>query len=185
MARWPNWGKRMWPALLLAVAAGCTVSVQPWTRPVAAPTHAEPGPAGAAGFKAPMPTPYAPGYPPGAYPPNTSAANESVSQLIKQLNETEDQRKALYEQVQTLKKISRDRDDNLQHASYEMEESTKQIKRTREEVRQFGTEMDDLRDRLRKLEEMRNALKPLMDEMIYHLEHEKDARAPRSAASAK
>lgn len=188
MARWPNWGKMTWPALLLlAGSAGCTVSVQPWTKPTAPTAHADPGPAGAtpAGFKAPMPTPYAPGYPPSAYPPNTGAANESVAQLIKQLNETEDQRKALYEQVQSLKKIARERDDNLQHASYEMEESTKQLKRTRAEVRQFGTEMDDLRERLRKLEDMRTALKPLMDEMMYHLEHEKETKAPRLSNSTK
>jgi uncharacterized coiled-coil DUF342 family protein len=55
-----------------------------------------------------------------------------------------------------------------------MEESTKQIKRTREEVRTFGSEIDELRDRVRKLEEMRTALKPLIDEIMFHLERERD-----------
>ncbi len=163
MASWHNWGKLTWSGLLLACSAGCTVSVQPWTKPTAPTTHLDPAAPGAnaAGFKGPMPAAYPQGYPPGSYPPtyppNAGAANESVSQLIKQLNETDDQRKALLDQVQNLKKIARERDDNLQHASYEMEESSKQLKRTREEVRQFGADMDDLRERLRKLEEMRSA----------------------------
>ena len=109
-----------------------------------------------------------------------------MAQLIKQLNETDDQRKALLDQVQTLKKAARERDDNLQHASYEMEESAKQLKRTREEVRQFTSELSDLRDRMRKLEEMRASLKPLIDEIMFHLEHEKTAaKAPAATISAK
>ena len=88
--------------------------------------------------------------------------------------------------VQGLKKLSRERDDNLQHASYEMEESVKQLKKTREEVRQFSGELEDLRDRMRKLEEMRTALKPLMDEIMFHLERDKEpSRLSRSAAPAK
>ena len=199
MASWRSLGGIRWSAvLLLAAGAGCTISVQPWTKPTPPTTHLDPalGPPNAAGFKAPLPTPYPPGYPPSgyppngyppsAYPPNASAGNESVSQLIKQLNETEDQRKALLDQVQNLKKSARDREDNLQHASYEMEESSKQLKRTREEVRQFGGEMDDLRERMRKLEEMRSALKPLMDEILFHLEREKEsAKAPHPPTAGK
>src|SRR5437868_1541116 len=161
-------------ALAVTAPVGCTISIQPWTRPFALPQTSEP-PLGNPAYKAPMPNPYAPnyplpgqngyppggypngyppngsapnGYPPNAYPPNgyppiaygSSAGNESIAQLIKQLNETDDQRRALLDQVQGLKKSSRERDDNLQHASYEMEESVKQLKKTREEVRQFSGE---------------------------------------------
>jgi hypothetical protein len=183
-------------AILLAASMGCTVSVQPWTKPHPAVVAPEPpmgSPPGA--FKAPVPNPYPNyppnafppnGYPPYTYPPNPAAGNESTAQLIKQLNEMDDQRKAFQDQAQVLKKQLRERDDNLQHASYEMEESSKQLKRTREEVRQFSGELDDLRDRMRKLEEMRTALKPLIDEIMFHLEREKESsKAPRMPASNK
>jgi prefoldin subunit 5 len=177
--------------LLLTSAAGCTISIQPWTKPVP-PTQEPPLAAthNPSGFKAPMPATYPTGpYPPGAYPgpyPNNGAGNESVSQLIKQFNEAEDQRKALQEQVHVFKKLSKERDDSLQQASYEMEESSKQLKRTREEFRQFGAEIDELRDRVKKLEEMRTALRPLIDEIMYHLEREKEAaKLPRVSTAPK
>ncbi len=185
------------PFLLTAVA-GCTVSVQPWTKPSGPPAPDPQAAAATSAFKGPMPTPLPPnpnlpnpyqGYPqnpygPGLYGPNGAANNESMSQLIKQFNETDDQRKALADQVQTLKKQARERDEHLQHASFEMEDSSKQLKRTREEVRQFTSELDDLRERMRKLEEMRAALKPLIDEIMYHLEHEKEAAKSARAAPA-
>src|SRR5262249_29830805 len=126
----------------LSAAMGCTISIQPWTRH-AATAPAPDAPPGSAGFKAPMPNPYPPGnlpspyppnayppnaYPPGAYAPNPAGGNESMAQLIKQLNEAEDQRKVLSDQVYSLKKQARERDDNLQHASFEMEESTKHLR---------------------------------------------------------
>jgi ABC-type transporter Mla subunit MlaD len=210
MRRWQHLSGIVGLAGLLGrAAAGCTISIQPWTKPIPLGQTPEP-PLGNPAFKAPMPNPYPPnyplplpngyppngyppnGYPAGAYPPNApsaygpsaSAGNESIALLIKQMNETEDQRKVLLDQVQTLKKASRERDDNLQHASYEMEESTKQLKRTREEVRQFAGELDDLRERMRKLEDMRTALKPLIDEIMIYLEREKETpKSPRAAAA--
>jgi hypothetical protein len=201
MRDWKRKSGMAMPALLLLAAAGCTISVQPWTKPHPVPPSPEPPLANPAAFKAPMPSAYPPpaGYNPGVYPPNgmppnpypagayapnPSANNEYTATLVQRLNEAEDQRKSLQEQVQSLKKISRERDDNLQHASYEMEESTKLLKRTREEVRQFAGELDDLRERMRKLEEMRTALKPLIDEIMYHLEREKEtAKLPRAPAA--
>src|SRR5438046_7843744 len=104
--------------LMLLAAAGCTVSVQPWTKPGAGPAGMESGTPGflPAGFQAPMPRPV-PG-PPAA--PN----NETMVQLIKQYNEADDHRKALQEQVQTFKKQLKDREDSLRLASHEMEESS-------------------------------------------------------------
>jgi hypothetical protein len=183
-------GVALW---LLCATAGCTVSVQPWTKQhaPAPPDPAAGALAGPGGFKAPPPGTLPPGpnganpfpaagYPPsgygqGPYPQNQGQANESTAQLIKLNNDLEDSRRALLDQVQTLKKQARERDENLQHASYEMEESAKQTKRTREEMRQFGAEVDDLRDRVRKLEEMKVALKPLIEEIMFHLEREKEA----------
>src|SRR5947207_2893740 len=104
-------GKRVGPALLLATAfTGCTVSVQPWTKPAPAGPEAAAAAAAAAKGQVPyaanyppnglnpnLPAPngfpsaaYAQGYTPGGYqpgPPSTSAANESTSLLIRQLNE--------------------------------------------------------------------------------------------------
>src|SRR5437868_54669 len=85
----------------LCLASGCMVSVQPWTKHPPSPA-ADPASANqAAGYKGPLPNPYAAyppnnlapaGYPPGAYPPHSypqsiGAGNESTAQLIKQLNE--------------------------------------------------------------------------------------------------
>jgi hypothetical protein len=194
MGSWKSVGPIVGPALLLMTAAGCTISIQPWTKPVVVAPQPDP-----AALKPPLPG-YPPnyppntappnGYPPGAYPPTpypatpypatTASLNEYNAQLVKQLNEKDDQNKALLDQMQGLKRLSRERDDYLQHASYEMDESSKQIKRTRDEVRQFSGEIEDMRERIRKLEEMRSALKPLLDEILYHLERDKEAaRLPR------
>jgi hypothetical protein len=206
MRSWQSLGGMIGLAMLLATAgAGCTVSIQPWTRPLPVAQTLEP-PLGNPAYKGPMPNPspanypapngypqggypangyppnaYPPGaYPPSAYGPGASAGNESIAQLIKQQNEAEDQRRALLDQVQSLKKVSRERDENLQHASYEMEESAKQLKKTREEVHQFAGELEDLRERMKKLEDMRTALRPLIDEIMFHLEREKESsKSPR------
>lgn len=159
-------------AVILICVEGCTISIQPWSKPVAvAPAPPDGMPPGMVpvgpqnplltkGGPAPMPT--APG------------TNEALSQLIKQYNEAEDHRKALLEQVNALKKQVKDRDEKLHHASYEMEESTQKIKRTRDEFRQWEGEMTELRERVRKLEDNRRAVGSLIEEILNHLDRPRE-----------
>ena len=149
---------------LCCLGAGCTISIQPWTKPVAVAPPAPPFPVDpTGGFQGPMPK---------ALPPGVG--NDTMVQLIKEYRDAEDHRKALVEQVQSLRKQLKDRDSNLQLALHEVEESTKQLKRTRDDMRNWQAEMDDLRDRIRKLEESRASLKPLIEEILHHLERNKE-----------
>jgi peptidoglycan hydrolase CwlO-like protein len=168
MWRWMKPAKVLGVGMLMLVVAGCTISIQPWTKPAApsVPVDAPPGhPYVPANYQGPAPKPF---------PPNVSASNEATSQMIRELKNAEDQRNALVDQVQSLRKQLKDREDNLRQASYEMDESSKYLKRTREEFRQWQTEMDDLRDRVRKLEDYRSALKPLIEEILHELYREKE-----------
>jgi hypothetical protein len=175
MWRWNKPAKTIGVGMLMLVVAGCTISIQPWTKPVA-PTPPLDGPAGHP--YAPPGQPYSPanfnGPPPRPLPPNISANNEVTSQMLRDFKNVEDNRNALLDQVQSLRKQLKDREDNLRQASYEMDESSKHLKRTRDEFRQWQTEMDDLRDRVRKLEDYRAALKPLIEEILHELYREKE-----------
>ena len=111
---------------------------------------------------------------PRPLPPNLAAANDSASQLVRQLNDLDEHRKVLLDQVQAMKKQLKERDDNVQRANYEMEESTRSMKRNIDEFHQWQAEMDDLRERLRKLEDYRATLKPLIEEIIHQLDREKE-----------
>ena len=157
-------------AALLLSAGGCTVSVQPWTKPTGGPNVADSGVPGLlpVGFQGQMQRPG------GAPTPAPAVNNEIFVQLTKQFNEADDHRKALLEQVQTLKKQVKDREDNLRHATYEIEESSTKLKHTREEFRQWETEMNELRERVKKLEDNRRAVGQLIEEILNHLERPRE-----------
>lgn len=162
---------------LLLFVGGCTISIQPWTKPVPVST-APTTPLDPNGMPSGM-IPIGPQTPQGLrsnpLAPNTPAAgNEAMSQLIKQFNEADDLRRALQEQVQTLKKQIKERDEKLHQASYEMEESTARIKKTRDEFRQWETEMNQLRERVRSLEEHRRLVTNMIDEILQHVERPRE-----------
>jgi vacuolar-type H+-ATPase subunit I/STV1 len=158
---------------VMAVMTGCTISIQPWTKPAPPPPQ----------------TPPFPDMNPNMMmkngQQNTPAKNEEATQLIKNLNEEQDLRKALQDQVVSLRKQLKDREDNLRLASFEMDESSKQIKRTREEFRQWQSEMDDLRERIRKLEEYRSSAKPLIEDIYRYLERDSEPKMFKYAAPQK
>jgi uncharacterized coiled-coil DUF342 family protein len=58
-----------------------------------------------------------------------------------------------------------------------MDESSKQIKRTRDEFRQWQAEMDELRDRIRELEKNRATMKPLIEDVLRQLERDREPNA--------
>lgn len=179
-----------WLATSLLGCAGCTISVQPWTKPVVTQPDPSAGMINPAGGVPPGMMQQG-GMPPGMIPPGMmqqgrqmppqmppmgggGVPNESISHLIKQYNEADDHRKALQEQVQYLSRQVKERDEGLRRATYEMEDSTKQIKRTKDELRQWQGEMDEMRDRMKKLEEERTALKPLIEDILGELERRKE-----------
>jgi hypothetical protein len=157
---------RIGAILFMAAIAGCTISIQPWTKP-----------------QPPPPAPFPDGGGPmnpnlmsknGGHGQNVPANNEETAQMIKKLNEEQDLCKALENQVETLKRDLKKREDTLRLASFEMDESTKQIKRTREEFRQWQSEMEELRERIRKLEDYRSSAKPLIEDIYRFLDRDKE-----------
>ena len=174
MAMWRQASTRLVTAsvgMVLLAAGGCTISVQPWTKASMAPAGPDAGASGVvpSNFQVPVPRPL-PGSGPGPGAPN----NETMVQLIKQYNEADDHRKALQDQVQTLKKQVKDREDNLRLASHEIEESSSKLKRTRDEFRQWEAEMTELRERVRKLEDNRKAVGQLIDEILKSVERPRE-----------
>ena len=120
--------------LLMAAVAGCTISIQPWTKqppPPATPPYPDAGP-----WNANMRN----GMPPQQ---NAPANNEERAPMIKTLNEEQDLRKAMTDRVESLKKRLKEREDSLRLTSFEIDETTKQIKRAREDFRQVQTETEE------------------------------------------
>ena len=177
-------------AILLA-STGCTISIQPWQRAV--PSTPVPAPVGITdpsaggfqpyGFQGPMPKPMpSVGGPLSFQGPN----NEAIAQMMKQANETEDLRRALQDQVNSLKKQLKERDDSLRLASHEIEESSTKIRKTREEFRQWESEMTEMRERVRKLEDNRRAVGLMIEEILQHLDRPREpVRLPSMDKSLK
>lgn len=165
-----------WIVLGLLFSGGCTVSITPWHKPTqAVPVDLATPPAAIPGI---------PGLNSRTQPP--AVMNESVAQLIKQHQDADDHRRALLEQVQTLKRQLKDREENLRHASHEVEESTKQLKRTRDDFRNWQAEMEELRDRIAALEKSRATLRPLIEDILNHLERPKEpSKLPSVGGSLK
>jgi chromosome segregation ATPase len=117
--------------------------------------------------------PTAAGRPPLTPGPNPGAEYFSVLQA--QLMAADENRKALEGQVVALKKELRDRDSSLERASHEVEQTWKNVQRTRDDVTRWKGEMEDLRDRIRKLEEERARLLPLVEGIIHQLDRDSGA----------
>jgi uncharacterized protein (DUF3084 family) len=85
--------------------------------------------------------------PNGAQIPPITARSPSdyVSQLAERLQSSEDGRQALANRVQVLESILREKDQTVLQTSHEVQESTKQMRRTREELLRLKQELDDSR----------------------------------------
>ena len=146
-------------AVPLLGSLGCTFSITPaWHAPAAMPagpsypiTPPIPGSA--------LPNPSGPGGPPNsAYPipqgppgmsgppPITSRSpSDYVSQLAERLQGSEDSRAALANRLQVLESALRDKDQAVLQTSHEVQESTRQMRKTREELQRLKQELDDSR----------------------------------------
>ena len=161
---------------LLGLAAGCTVSVQPWTKPGATPAAGDPnygvggGPQGVMTPQQALSRP--PGQPPG--PQQNQAGNEYLTSLLKRNSDLEADRSTTGQRLGELENQLRERDSKLQRAAHEINDSIAQVRRAKEEIRHYNTELDDLRDRVRRVEDERQILKPLVDEILNELDRKKE-----------
>ena len=156
---------------LLGLAAGCTVSVQPWSKPVAAPSDPGFGPQGVMTPQQALNRP--PGQPPGPqqYP---GGNNEYLTSLLKRNSDLEADRTISGQRLGDLEGQLRDRESKLQRAIHEINDSTTQVRRAKEEIRHYNQELEDLRDRVRRVEDERQILKPLVDEILSELDRKKE-----------
>ena len=165
--------------LLLLFTAGCTISIQPWSKPAA-----------------PYPTGFPPpGEPPGGLPPplgllggnaprppyGAAGNNDNMVKLIGQVQEAESQRKVLEGQVYELTRKLKDRDESVRLAGLEVDGATRQMKRTRDDLGRWQAELEDLQSRLKKLEDSRNGLKSLIEAVLRELEYDRETRRPSIA----
>ena len=148
---------------------GCTFSITPAIHMPAAAPAASPYPINPPipGSALPNPAGFPPGgLPPGGLPPGTvlppvSARSPSdyVSQLAERLQGAEDARQALANRVQVLEQSLRDKDQSVLLTSHEVQESTRQMRRTREDLQRLKQELDDSRAKnLLKEREYKNTL---------------------------
>jgi hypothetical protein len=170
---------------MLLTACGCTISITPWTK--VAPPPPPPGapgldgyPPGAMGpnFQGPSPRPLPPGQQNVGGP--VPANNEMYVQMLKQFNDMDAEKKALAEKVQQLNMQILSGQNSLRQATHEMEASTDTVKRTREEMRQWENEMNEMRKRIRSLEDFRKGINRDLEE-INHLLQERNREPLRSS----
>lgn len=154
--------------IALSWCAGCTISVQPAWRSQAPAPCTDHGPGRV------MPPP---GLPPNPnLPPPGFASPDQLSFMQQRLATIEDEKKSYAVRVQQLEAQLREKDHSVVQTSYEVQESTKQLKRTREEVLRWKNEMDDLRSRMRAIErENKGTLEAILKTLEQHLgEKEKE-----------
>jgi hypothetical protein len=168
--RSPNRSQRVLLFALVLGCCGCTISVQPCRSWKAAP-DAIPGdptygvPAAA---RAPVPPPGLPQPPPGM-------SSEQMALLLQRLSTSDDDRKALGARLQQLEVQLRDKDQAVVQTTYEVQESTKQMKRTRDDLVRWKQDMDGLRVKLAGMErENKVTLEAILKTLEQYVEREKD-----------
>jgi hypothetical protein len=163
--------------LAVLLAAGCTMTFQPPIQ-FRRITEIKPAP--------PPPDGVPPGTPAGPVSPYAAARqplppgppNEQVSLMLQRLAALEDDRKALAARLQAAEVQSRDKDQTVHQASYEIQESTKQLRKTREEMQRWKQEVDDLRTKVRGMEKENRST---LEGILKALEQTSDREALRSS----
>jgi len=160
-------------ALLLMLTAGCTISIQPWTKPVAAPV-----PSGPVDLL-PPPNPNGP-YPlpkPGGiisqaqFGPN----NELTAILGARLANAEEEMSTLKSHVNLVKKDKAKQDDQLIQATREIEQTLTQIQKLRQDLKSWKTDVDDMNKRIETLETNRATMIHLLEQVRAHMDREAKA----------
>jgi septal ring factor EnvC (AmiA/AmiB activator) len=107
-------------------------------------------------------------------PPGPSS--DQVSLLLQRLATVEDDRKIQAARLQQVENQLREKDQVVMRATYEIQDSTAQMKKAREDVHRWKTEMDDLRQKLRTMEQEN---KLTLDAILKTLEQYIDKETPR------
>ncbi len=166
--------------LLLAALAGCTVSIEPGLHGKGPPDPAK-GPDGPlAGNpvvvgQAPVPRPGGPPGPPGAVgtPGAPGTAADQYSALIQRLQVLEEERRVAAERMLALEKQLRDKDQAVVQTTFEVQESTRQMKKAREDLVRWKSEMNELRGKLRMMEqENRVTLEAILKTLEQYIDRE-------------
>jgi septal ring factor EnvC (AmiA/AmiB activator) len=120
------------------------------------------------------------GRPPGPVPPGAAAAaggtsSEQMAMMMQRLASSEDDRKALAGRLQQLETQLREKDQAVVQTSYEVQESTKQMKRTRDDLARWKQDMDGLRTKLASIErENKLTLEAILKTLEQYIDREKD-----------
>jgi ABC-type transporter Mla subunit MlaD len=109
-------------------------------------------------------------------PPPPGPSPDQISQLLQRLASVEDDRKIQAARLNQVETQLRDKDQAVIRATYEIQDSTAQMKKAREDVLRWKTEMDDLRGKLRTIEQEN---KLTLDAILRTLEQYIDKEAPR------
>jgi septal ring factor EnvC (AmiA/AmiB activator) len=165
---------RWLPLLCFLVMTGCTISLDPGLRGKvnADPNKAADGPLQRA--MNPNPAGQAPAAPPAAVQPGP--ANDQISILMQRLANIEDVRKVQDVRLQQVENQLREKEQSVVRASYEIQESTTQMKKARDDLHRWKTELDDLRLRLRAMETDHQVT---LDAILKTLEQYIDKDAPK------
>ena len=146
---WPH-PARWLPLICFLVMTGCTVSLDPGLRGKvnADPNKSADGPLQRA-VNPNLPG-QAPAAPPALAPPGLP--NDQISFLMQRLASVEDDRKVQAVRLQLVENQLREKEQSVVRASYEIQETTTQMKKARDDLHRWKTELDDLRQRLRAME---------------------------------
>jgi hypothetical protein len=141
---------RWLPHISFLVMTGCTISLDPGLH---GKVNADPNKAADSPLQRavnPNPAGQLPAAPPTAVQPGPS--NDQISILMQRLANIEDVRKVQDVRLQQVENQLREKEQSVVRASYEIQESTSQMKKARDDLHRWKTELDDLRLRLRAME---------------------------------
>lgn len=172
-------------ATTLLGVSGCVTT--PWTGKVQegngpemkhaagpfAPGVVKPGPP--PGWQGPPPGPVAPG--PGGVPfPGNS---EQASFFTQKMADLDDERRVLATRITQLETQLREKDRALVQASFELQEATAQIGRTREDLDRWKNDMEKLRAKLRSMEkDSKVTLETIIHTLEQFFDRNPEARRP-------
>ena len=164
--------------LLLLLTAGCTISIQPWSKPAA--------PAGNVPLDVngqPLPyNPLMPGGPTGGPPkslyppPQMFGNNEALNSLQMKLAEAEDRLNTIQPALFQLKKEKGKLEVQSNELAGEIQNTLTQIKHLRQELKQWKGEAEEMSGRIQKLEENRATMKLLLDRVEMYLMNDREAK---------
>jgi septal ring factor EnvC (AmiA/AmiB activator) len=140
---------RWLPLVGFLVMTGCTVSLDPGLR---GKVNADPNKAADGSLQravAPNLLGQTPAAPSAVAP---GPPNDQISFLMQRLASVEDDRKVQAVRLLQVENQLREKEQSVVRASYEIQETTSQMKKARDDLHRWKTELDDLRQRLRSME---------------------------------